>query len=154
MTNASWKLRLRGVRLGIGIALRLFIVMRRTTPPLIVLLEGEPVLAEITAFRLEFLGYCVERVNSADAVGALAGQREIHLIIVDVQLSGAEGMRAVDKLSCDVATKQIPILAMSSQADLLEVQRAYRAGAKEYLVTPYDPAVLENKIHQLLGAER
>jgi DNA-binding response OmpR family regulator len=31
------------------------------------------------------------------------------------------------------------------------VQKAFSCGAKDYLVTPYDPAVLERKVEALLS---
>jgi DNA-binding response OmpR family regulator len=33
-----------------------------------------------------------------------------------------------------------------------DVQRAYNAGADEYLVIPYDPMVLESKVERLVNA--
>ena len=39
----------------------------------------------------------------------------------------------------------------SASADLADVQRAYTAGVKDYLVTPFDPVVLEQKLERLLS---
>jgi CheY-like chemotaxis protein len=50
-------------------------------------------------------------------------------------------------------TSQIPVLFVSTHADLDDVQKAYNAGANAYLVTPYDPAVLEEKIEHLVADE-
>ena len=60
----------------------------------------------------------------------------------------------MNRLSNDVRTGQIPVLFVSSHADLDDVQKAYNAGANDYLVTPYDPAVLESKIERLVAVEQ
>jgi response regulator RpfG family c-di-GMP phosphodiesterase len=44
------------------------------------------------------------------------------------------------------------VLYLSPNSDLDEVQRAYNAGADEYLLTPFDPLILEKKVHDLLAA--
>jgi len=48
------------------------------------------------------------------------------------------------------AHSPIPIMAISDNADLDEVERAYAAGANDYLVIPYDPSMLEEKLEKLL----
>jgi DNA-binding response OmpR family regulator len=41
---------------------------------------------------------------------------------------------------------------LSTNGDLEDVQKAYNAGADEYLVIPYDPMVLESKVERLATA--
>jgi DNA-binding response OmpR family regulator len=40
---------------------------------------------------------------------------------------------------------------LSPDPDLDAVQRAFNAGADEYLLTPFDPLVLERKVQNLLN---
>lgn len=58
----------------------------------------------------------------------------------------------LNQLSNDPRTSEIPIIYLAASSDLEEVQRAYNAGADEFLVTPYDPLVLEKKVEGLLVA--
>jgi DNA-binding response OmpR family regulator len=43
------------------------------------------------------------------------------------------------------------VIFLSGSSDLEDVQKAYNAGADEFLVTPYDPQVLENKVQGLIS---
>jgi PleD family two-component response regulator len=43
-------------------------------------------------------------------------------------------------------------MLLSTNGDLEDVQKAYNAGADEYLVIPYDPIVLESKVERLTSA--
>jgi len=70
-------------------------------------------------------------------------------VIVDHVLPGMDGVEFINRLSNDVRTSEIPIMFLSTKADLDDVQRAYNAGADEYLVIPYDPIVLESKVERL-----
>jgi CheY-like chemotaxis protein len=122
----------------------------RPEPRKILLVVDEPTLGAVTAFRLELMGYDVQSVATADeAFDALANQTP-GLIVVDLLLGGSEGLRIVDRLSNDARSSGIPVLALSSNADLEDVQRAYAAGAEDYLVVPYDPNVLEEKLDRWL----
>jgi DNA-binding response OmpR family regulator len=116
----------------------------------ILLIEEEPTLLDITAFRLELLGYAVEACDGADAamtwlVGDLPG------LIVVGNVADMEAVDFINRLSDDPRTSETPILYLSPNSDLEEVQRAYNAGANEYLLTPFDPLVLERKVEGLFS---
>jgi CheY-like chemotaxis protein len=120
--------------------------------PQILFIEEDPILMEITAFRVELLGY--EVVTHQSAQGALEWLQEKlpSLIIVDHVLTGMDGIELINRLSNDTRTSEIPIMLLSTNGDLDDVQKAYNAGADEYLVIPYDPIVLESKVERLAAA--
>lgn len=124
--------------------------MRRETPS-ILLVEEEPTLAELTAFRLELLGYIVTCVHSAEEALAAVDRQRPDVIVLDLFLPGIDGLELANRLSNDPRTSDIPLMAFSADGDLSRVQRAYAAGVKEYLLVPYDPAVLEQKLEKLLA---
>jgi PleD family two-component response regulator len=51
-----------------------------------------------------------------------------------------------------VQTSEVPVMVISTNSDLEDVQKAFNAGADEYLVIPYDPLVLEAKVERLTCA--
>jgi DNA-binding response OmpR family regulator len=118
----------------------------------ILLIEGDPTLLEITAFRLELLGYQVVSQNSAEQAMAWLGEKLPSIVIVDHVLPGMDGIEFINRLSNDTRTSNIPIMFLSTNGDLEDVQKAYNAGADEYLVIPYDPMVLESKVERLASA--
>jgi DNA-binding response OmpR family regulator len=117
----------------------------------ILLVEDEAALLEITAFRLELLGYEVQTVAAADAALVWLGENVPDLIAVGY-VSDMNAVELLNRISDDPRTSDVPVLFLSANSDLDEVQRAYNAGADEYLLTPYDPLVLERKVEGLLAA--
>ena len=115
----------------------------------ILLIEEEPTLLEITAFRLELLGYQVVKRESADEAANWLKEELPNLIVVG-HVAEMESIEFLNHLSNDPRTNEIPIIYLSSNTDLEEVQRAFNAGADEFLVTPYNPLVLEQKVEGLL----
>jgi len=117
----------------------------------ILLIEEEPTLRDITAFRLELLGYQVISKITADEANRELTEKLPDLIAVG-HVAEMESLEFLNHLSNDPRTNELPVIYLSGSADLEEVQRAYNAGADEFLVTPYDPLMLEKKVSGLLAA--
>jgi DNA-binding response OmpR family regulator len=117
----------------------------------LLIVEEEATLADVTAFRLELLGFSVEVARSGEEALPLVRQRKPDLMIIDLKLPGAGGVALIEQLASENETAAIPILALSFDAELEQVQRAFTAGAADYLVAPYNPAVLEEKVEKLLA---
>ncbi len=120
--------------------------------PQILLIEGDETLLEITAFRLELLGYQVVTYDSAERALEWLKDQLPSAIIVDQVLPGMDGVEFINRLSNDTRTSDVPIMFLSTNGDLEDVQKAYNAGADEYLVIPYDPLVLEAKVVRLTSS--
>ena len=118
----------------------------------VLLIEQEPTLREVTTFRLELLGYQVVALESAEEALAWLQEELPRLVVVGHFLPGMDGADFIDRLSNDVRTSELPVMYLSPNSELDDVQRAFNAGADEYLVTPYDPIVLEQKVDRLAEA--
>jgi len=118
----------------------------------ILLIEGDQTLLEITAFRLELLGYEVVAQDSAERALEWLADKLPAVIVVDYVLPGIDGIEFINRLSNDTRTSDVPVMLLSTNGDLEDVHKAYNAGADEYLVIPYDPMVLESKIERLATA--
>jgi CheY-like chemotaxis protein len=124
----------------------------RNEASVILLIEDDATLAEITAFRLELLRYQVKTVPTADEAVAWLERELPDVIVLDLALAGTDGLELVNQLANAPRTSQIPIMVFSSDSDLAKVQRAYTSGAKDFVLVPYDPLVLENKLEKLLDS--
>jgi len=117
----------------------------------LLLVQAEPVLAELTSFRLKLLGYQIELVGSGGEATTSLQESLPNLVIVDTQLPDTDGIEWITRIRGDYAPEQLPIIIFSLDPSLETVERAYHAGAQDYLITPFDPAVMEEKIETLLG---
>jgi len=120
--------------------------------PYVVFVEDDPVMAEVTRFRLELLGFRVRVYATSDE--AIRGIKDEMPdgVIVDLAFGGNGGLKFMETLGLDESTTRLPIMALSTDAELDTVQKAFRAGAVEYLVAPYNPLILESKVEQLTAA--
>ena len=120
----------------------------------ILLVEPEGILAEITAFRLELLGYKVEVVTSADEAMKCVTTLKPDLIVTDLVLNGTNALGLIESLTSREDTKDIPIMVLSLDADLDRVTTVHKIGASDFLVVPFQPEVLQEKVAKLLARPR
>ncbi|PHR98434.1 MAG: two-component system response regulator [Blastopirellula sp.] len=118
--------------------------------PKILLVEDDQLLAELTSFRLELLDYEVVVEHDCERAFDTISDNHFDLVIIDLEMHGIGGLELINRLQDSNTIEATRILATSIDADLDVVQRAYEAGAMDYLVTPYDPMILEQKIENLL----
>jgi len=119
--------------------------------PKVLLIEEDPTLAEVTGFRLELLGFQIASASTAEEAFAALRRGLPNAIILDLTLPDMGGVELTNRLSNDEQTSGIPILVLSSNSDLNDVERAHAAGAKDYLVIPFNPTLLEEKLDSLLS---
>ncbi len=117
----------------------------------LLIVEEEATLAEVTAFRLELLGFSVQVARNGEEALPLLKQRKPDLMIIDLKLPGAGGIAFIEQLASETETAAIPVIALSFDAELEQVQRAFTAGASDFVVAPYNPTVLEEKVEKLLA---
>lgn len=66
----------------------------------------------------------------------LARSRQPDLILLDINLPGMSGIQAMKMLRADLATRHIPVIAVSANAMPRDVEEAMRAGFFHYLTKP------------------
>jgi DNA-binding response OmpR family regulator len=122
----------------------------------LIIVEEDELLLELSAFRLELLGYRVTRLSTGeDLIRELANrENKPDLVILDTTLPDMDGIELVHRLKSDSRTANVPVLLLSIDADLDIVQRAVIAGATDYLVIPFDPTILEQKVESVLVKSR
>lgn len=118
----------------------------------LLLIQQEPVLAELASFRLELLGYQIEVVGNGTEATASIDKSMPDMLIVDTTLPDGDGIEWIARMRAEYSPEQLPVLVFSLDPSLETVERAFQAGAQDYLITPFDPTVMEDKIETLLAS--
>jgi CheY-like chemotaxis protein len=105
----------------------------------------------VVSCMLEALGYEFDAVkNGLDGL-ILFEQNDYDLVLTDIQMPGLDGMQVTSKIRTMKTTKRVtPIVAMTANADLEEVERFYVIGINDVLAKPFNKAELLNCIEKWL----
>lgn len=96
--------------------------------------------------------YEVDSYTSAeDFISLVSRAASYHLIILDLHLPGMDGLDALTRLQSTPATHNIPILLLTADSRKDTVIRGMRLGAKDYMIKPIDPTLLDERVSLLLS---
>ncbi|WP_426454315.1 winged helix-turn-helix domain-containing protein [Paenibacillus sp. S-38] len=92
-------------------------------------------------------------IGAADAAAALEVMRRQHadLAVIDGGLPGEEGWRLCEELR---RTSDMPLLVLAAQGELPYKVKAFKAGADDYVLKPFEPLELLLRIRALLRRSR
>ena len=82
---------------------------------------------------------------------ALARAHRPDVILMDINLPGISGIEAMAILRADPATRHIPIIALSANAMLHDIERGLGAGFSRYLTKPIRVGELMRVLDEVLG---
>jgi two-component system alkaline phosphatase synthesis response regulator PhoP len=117
----------------------------------ILVVDDEPDIVELVAFNLRTEGYeVITADNGADALDqAKSGQPD--LIILDLMLPEMDGMAVCEILREIPATAAIPIIMLTAWSSDLSRKIGLGLGAEDYMVKPFSPRELVNRVNCVLG---
>ena len=102
----------------------------------ILIVEDNPTKMTLAVHVLESAGHTVLTATNAEAGLALARDALPHLILMDIQLPGMDGLAATAQLKGDVATRSIPVIALTALAMKGDEERIRAAGCDGYIAKP------------------
>jgi DNA-binding response OmpR family regulator len=117
----------------------------------ILIAEDEPDIRELVAFTLRFAGHeVVAGANGEEAV-QLAVQEMPDLILMDVRMPRMTGYDACRAMKANPYLKDIPVVFLSAKGQDSEIQTGLEAGAEEYLLKPFAPDQLTERVKAILA---
>src|SRR3712207_1884282 len=104
----------------------------------VLVVDDDPVIADLVAFRLTRLGLDVS--VETDGQAGLAAARELRpdLVVLDWMMPRMNGLEMCAALRADpdVALARTPVLLLTAKAQEPDLERGFAAGATDYIVKP------------------
>lgn len=120
----------------------------------ILIAEDERDIRDLISFTLRFAGHeVVPTANGEDAVH-MAFQEIPDLILLDVRMPRMTGYEACRHIKENELTHSIPVVFLSAKGQDSEVQTGLEAGATEYILKPFSPDQLTDRIRAILAQKK
>ena len=119
----------------------------------VLVVDDDDDLRLLVATRMERHGH--EVMTARDGAEALAMARAARpdVAILDVMMPELDGFALTRELRADERTKDITIVVLSGRAGAADRDFAFRSGADDYLLKPFDPKELYSRVLGAAGLE-
>ena len=117
----------------------------------ILIAEDEPDIRELVAFTLRFAGHEVTTTANGEEAFHQALQLIPDIIIMDVRMPKMTGYDACRAMKANITLKDIPVVFLSAKGQDSEIQTGLSVGAEEYLLKPFAPDQLAERVRVILA---
>jgi len=116
----------------------------------IMIIDDSASIRQVVSMTLKGAGFdVIDAVDGVDALKKLNGVK-IHLLITDVNMPNMDGITLVQEAKKLPAYKFTPMMMLTTEASDEKKQAGRAAGAKAWLVKPFQPPMLLAAVSKLI----
>ncbi|MGQ9598726.1 MAG: response regulator transcription factor [Anaerolineae bacterium] len=116
--------------------------------------EDESDIRNLIVFSLEYAGYTVVQAMDGEEAIQKAITEQPDLILLDVRMPRMNGYEACKRLKAHESTHHIPVVFLSARGQEIEIKQGLELGAVEYILKPFAPDELQQRVTSLLARTR
>jgi len=119
----------------------------------VLVVDDSSTMRRIIVNTLARLGYkdVVQGADGVEAWEAMQANPDIGVVITDWNMPNMNGLELVKKIRAEDKYVDIPIIMVTTEGGKAEVITALKAGVNNYIVKPFTPQVLKEKLQAVLG---
>lgn len=112
--------------------------------------DDSKIVRKVVRRIIENIGFAVvEAEDGQQAVDAVKAQR-IDFLILDWNMPVMDGLECMKTIRADTSLAEQPIIIFcTTENEFGKIQTAIMAGANEYVMKPFDEAIITGKLQQL-----
>ena len=95
----------------------------------------------------------LEGADGVEGWAALDANPDVEMLITDWNMPEMNGLELVKKVRADDRFTELPIIMVTTEGGKSEVITALKAGVNNYIVKPFTPQVLKEKLAAVFGVE-
>lgn len=116
----------------------------------VVIADDDPTIISLVKLRLGMARYNVVSAGDATAAVEMVQAREPVAVILDVQMPGGGGLSALSKIKSDPRMSALPVMMLTGERDPGTVMQAMSSGASDYMIKPFNPDTLLERVSRLV----
>src|SRR4051794_21468933 len=129
--------------------------MSETAPPAALLVEDDESIAFLLRFLLERLGCRVIAArDGVEAMQAIESGEVTRLVLMDMMLPVHDGLTLLARLRSLPQWEGVPVVMLTAKGEQGFVDKAFAAGANDFVQKPFNPGELMDRLRPLLAAAR
>jgi len=119
----------------------------------VLVIDDNAINRRLVQVLLHSRGYDVAEAASAPEAFAMLTDKPADVILMDLRLPGMDGLTATRKLKADPATRDVPVVAVTSYAMKGDEETAREAGCCAYVTKPLDKTLFLETVARVLQGQ-
>ncbi len=113
------------------------------------IVDDSKIVRKVVRRIVEVLGFNIlEAENGKEAVDQVRAN-EVDVMILDWNMPVMDGMECMKEIRADASMNQPKIIFCTTENEFAKIQQAMMNGADEYVMKPFDEAIIAGKMRQL-----
>ncbi|MCD4812504.1 response regulator [bacterium] len=119
----------------------------------ILIVEDEPDIMELIDVTLDSDDYELMKATDGEQGLNMGMTASPDLIVLDIMLPKMDGYEICRRLKGDRRTAGIPVVMLTAFGQKREIEEGYKVKADDYIVKPFEPVKLRQRIKKFLVAQ-
>ncbi|OHE20658.1 MAG: two-component system response regulator [Sulfurimonas sp. RIFOXYD2_FULL_37_8] len=121
----------------------------------LLVVDDSSTMRRIIKNTLQRLGHkdILEGGDGVEGWNVLNSNPDVDMLITDWNMPEMNGLELVKKVRADARFTDLPIIMVTTEGGKAEVITALKAGVNNYIVKPFTPQVLKEKLGAVMGIE-
>ncbi len=122
--------------------------------PRVLIADDDPAIVSIVSEVLQQSEMDCEVARGGKQALEVVSRRPLDAIILDVNMLDLDGFEVLKSLRNNLATREIPVLLLTARRDKLDIALGFSSGADDYMVKPFKPLDLVERVNKMIAARR
>jgi DNA-binding response OmpR family regulator len=123
-------------------------------PKRILIVDDEPLLTELLAFKLQARGYEALVAHNGREALAIFEEAKPHAVVLDTMMPVHDGLEVLRRIRSSHDRGTVPVIMLSARRGESDIIGALELGADDYLIKPFLPEELMVRLNRLLASPR
>ncbi|MDH3215208.1 MAG: response regulator [Candidatus Krumholzibacteria bacterium] len=120
----------------------------------ILVVDDEVYILHILEFSLGAEGFQVITANNGELAIEKARREKPDLIVLDIMMPVLDGYETLKRLKSDSETKDMPVILLTAKGRDVDKRLGFEVGATDYIVKPFSPSRLIERIEEIIGCRK
>ena len=116
----------------------------------ILIADDDAEMLETLSNMLEGEGYTVIRAENGLEAVELARKELPALVMLDIHMPKMDGLKACKEIKSDQVTRGVPVVMLTVEGSIKEIQQAISYGAKTYITKPSSKAEILKVVKSII----
>ncbi|MGD0835954.1 MAG: response regulator [Polyangia bacterium] len=118
----------------------------------VLVIDDSLTIRQQVTMTLKSAGYgTVEACNGREGIDAVRSGLPIAIVICDVNMPVANGLEFLETIKGDAPAPPVPVVMLTTDGSPELIARAKRAGAKGWIVKPFQSDLLLSAVRRIVG---